>query len=119
LSAPGWNPESESLAGRFPSRLSSNEPDASLELPFTGSTVGVYWLVAPDSGLAEWAIDDGPWQTASSWDAYARNFTRASSRFLATDLGVGAHRLRLRVSATVPSGSTGCWLRIGAFLVER
>ena len=88
------------------------------KLDFTGSTVGVYWLVSPDAGAAEWSIDEGPWQTTPAWDAYAQRFSRAHYRFLATDLSPGSHRLRLRVSANVPAGSTGRWLRIGAFLVE-
>jgi lysophospholipase L1-like esterase len=119
LKAPGWVAESESLAGRFPNRLASDTPGASVQLDFTGSTVGVYWLVSPDAGAAEWSIDEGPWQTTSAWDPYAQRFTRAHYRFLAADLAGGPHRLHLRVSATVPGGSTGRWLRIGAFLVER
>ncbi len=118
LAAPGWRAESESLAGRFPSRLASETPGASVRLDFMGSTVGVYWLVSPDAGAAEWSIDEGPWQTTPAWDAYAQRFSRAHYRFLATDLSPGSHGLRLRVSANVPAGSTGRWLRIGAFLVE-
>jgi lysophospholipase L1-like esterase len=118
LRAPGWTRETQSLAGRFPHRLSAEMPGTALDLPFHGTEVGVYWLVAPDSGSIDYSIDQGPVKTLSAWDRYALQFTRAASVLLAENLPPGEHVLHLKISATKAAKSTGTWIRIGAFLVR-
>ncbi len=114
--APGWNREDISLANRFPHRITSCVPGTELTVPFSGSVIGVYWLVARDSGNIEYSIDGGPLRTVSSWDQYALQFDRANYRILEDGLPQGQHLLMLRVSETKAEQSAGNWIRIGAFL---
>ena len=116
--AAGWTKDPETLAGRFPHRLSASRPGTELRVPFTGDSVGLYWLVAPDSGDIEWSIDGGPWGQASSWDKYALHFTRANYALLADSLPPGPHELRVRVAPEKNPESTGTFVRIGAVLVN-
>jgi lysophospholipase L1-like esterase len=114
----GWEKDHETLARRFPHRLSANKPGTELRVPFTGDAIGLYWLIAPDSGDIEWRIDDGPWKRASSWDSYALHFTRANYVLLSDTLPPGDHELLLRVSGEKNPASTGTFIRIGAILVH-
>lgn len=118
LDAPGWTKEEVSLAGRFPHRLSSDKPGTELVIPFHGTGIGLYWLIAPDSGIIEYQIDNGPTETLSSWDKHALKFTRAGSRVLTDSLSPGDHVLRIKISDQKDEQSTGHAIRIGAFLVK-
>jgi len=120
LNAPGWTQENTSLANRFPHRIACNVPGTVLTYAFRGYAVGVYWLVAPDSGDIEWSLDGSAWATLSSWDTYALSYTRATSRGFGTLLLTSTdHVLQLRISATKNAQSTGTWIRIGALLVAQ
>ena len=118
VDAPGWTQENESLGGRFPHRLAAQAPGTELTLPFAGTGIGLYWLFAPDSGIADYAIDGGPWKAVSSWDSYALQYTRANASMLADNLPPGDHVLHLKIEDKKPGQSTGTWVRIGAFLVR-
>jgi lysophospholipase L1-like esterase len=117
-SAPGWKKEEKSLAGHYPHYLASNDPGAALVYEFTGTTIGVFWLIAPDSGDIEWSIDGGKPKRLSSWDKYALRFARASYAILADDLPPGAHTLKITVLGEKNPQSQGGWIRIAAFLVH-
>jgi hypothetical protein len=80
--------------------------------------VGLFWLIAPDSGDVEWSIDGSAPRRASSWDRYALRFTRANYTIFRDNLPPGEHVLTLRVSAEKNPESKGTWLRIGAMLVN-
>ena len=116
--APGWRKEEQSLAGRFPHRLAGSTPGTELRFRFTGTAIGLYWLIAPDSGDIEWSIDGSAPRRASSWDRYALQFTRANYLLLRDDLAHGEHELRLRILPDKQPESKGTWVRIGAFLVN-
>ena len=115
----GWTKDPADLAGRYPHRLCADGPGFELIVVFQGRVIGLYWLVAPDSGDIEWSLDAGLPQTLSSFDQYALHFTRAHCRILASDLPDGPHTLHLKVLATRQHDSTGHALRLGAFLVSR
>jgi hypothetical protein len=118
LHAPGWQKEDKSLAGQYPHYISADAPDTELEHKFTGTTVGIFWLIAPDSGDIEWSIDDGKPTRLSSWDKYALKFTRAGYTVLADNLPSGEHTLKIKVLGQSPAQSTGSWIRIGAILIH-
>ncbi len=118
LEAPGWQKEDISLAGRFPHRLFGDQPGSELLIPFHGTGIGLYWLIAPDSGIIEYQIDNGPTETLSSWDKHALKFTRAGSRILTDSLPSGDHVLRIKISDQKDDQSTGHAIRIGAFLIK-
>jgi len=118
LDAPGWAVEDESLAGRLPRRIAATAPGAALRYRFRGTTIGVYWLVAPDSGDIAWSIDGAPPQRASSWDPYALQFTRAHYAILSDRLVRGEHEVHIQVLGDKQPESRGTAIRIGALLVH-
>jgi lysophospholipase L1-like esterase len=118
LHAPGWQKVDKPLGGRFPHYIASNQPGTELVRKFSGTTVGVYWLVAPDSGDIEWSIDGGPPKRLSSWDKYALKSARANYAILADDLAPGDHTLKIKVLDEKNPQSLGTWIRIGALLVH-
>lgn len=118
VNGPGWRRSPESFAGRYPHYLESIAPGASFIHEFHGTDIGLYWLVAPDSGEVEIILDDQAPQIFASWDHYALTFTRANYVTLGEDLPLGPHALRLRVLPTQPGQSAGTTVRIGALLVQ-
>lgn len=115
----GWIRDSADLAGRYPHRLVGCPSSRPLIVPFEGSVIGLYWLVAPDSGDIEWSVDGSEPEFLSSFDRYALHFTRAHSQILSNNLDDRKHTLTLRVLGTHQRDSTGTTVRIGAFLVAR
>jgi lysophospholipase L1-like esterase len=114
----GWTREPEPLGRHISHRLSASQPGTELRVPFNGDAIGLYWLIAPDSGDIEWRIDDGPWKRASSWDKYALSFTRANYAILSDTLSPGRHNLTLRLLSDKNPESSGTFVRIGAVLVH-
>lgn len=117
ITAPGWDRQDSVSCLPFKHALSAGS-GAVLDYSFTGSAVGLYWLVAPDSGDIAYSIDDGPTQMISSWDKYAMEFTRSHPVSLAEKLTAGSHVLHLKVLPAKPNRSNGNQVRIGAFLVH-
>ena len=118
VSSSGWTKDPESLARKYPHQLTSNVPGTTLEVPFHGSAIGLYWLVAGDGGKIECAVDNGPGKTVSASDAVAvKNKPYAKYVILFDELPDKEHVLRLKVSDQKDEASTGHWIRIGTFLV--
>ena len=113
----GFTTVESSLCGRYPHYIEGGA-GAALTLEFFGDTVGVYWMMAKDSGRIEYSVDDGEWNCRSSWDHYCLRFNRAGSTILAAGLEPKMHTLRIRVSAEHDEQSEGSMIRIGAFLVS-
>lgn len=118
IETPGWTRQDESMAGHYPHMLSSNTPGASLAFRFSGTFIGLYWLVTADSGDIEWSVDGSEYERAPCWDEGALQWTRASYIVLRDDLESGEHELRIRVLAEKQARSTGNWIRIAAMLVH-
>ena len=76
----------------------------------------MYALIASDSGMFTWRIDDGPVQTKNSWDKYALHFDRTGCLPLADDLAPGVHTLTICPTGTHDPQSTGSFVRIAAVL---
>ena len=114
----GWSVEERSMCGRYPRYLEATEPGAELEFRFTGSRIGLYWMMAKDSGDIEYSVDGGEYKTVSSWDHYCLGFNRAGSVMLDNRLPFGEHCLKLRVSRSKAGQSEGYAIRIGTFLVS-
>ncbi len=112
-----WSYLHLSLCGRWPLTIGASKPGAELAFDFEGSCVGLYWMLASDSGAIEYSIDGGEWQRRSSWDKYCLGFARAGLCLLARDLPEGQHTLTMRVLPESDEQSTGTWVRIGAFAV--
>lgn len=106
-----------SPCGRYDSYISSDMPGTMARLTFTGTGIGVFWMIAGDSGMIEYRIDQSDWKRASSWDCYALQFDRCNHRMLAKGLVDGEHTLEIRVSEEKDPESRGRFIRIAAFLV--
>lgn len=113
----GWSFVEKSLCDRYPHYYEATAPGAELRFRFTGIRLGLYWMMAKDSGDIEYSVDGGDWKHVSSWDFYCKNFNRAHRMMLTDDLERKEHVLCLRVSEKKEEESEGCAIRIGAFLV--
>lgn len=113
----GWTRFEQSMAGVYPHMLSCNEPGTVLKYEFSGTIIGIYWLIAPDSGDIEWSVDGSEPTRVSSWDKYACRFSRAHYYIFIEDLNPGLHLFKLRILYEKQPESSGTWIRIGAFLV--
>jgi len=112
----GWEKVEQSLAGRFPHMLCASEKGTELQLAFSGTIIGLYLLIAGDSGDFEWSIDNGTPQRVSTWDKYALTYNRANSVLLTDSLKDGNHTLTIKVLGENQPESKGTWIRIGAIL---
>ena len=113
----GWAFVEKSLCERYPTYYESTTPGEFLEFKFSGIRIGLYWMMAKDSGDIEYSIDDGEWKRVSSWDFYCKNFDRAHRIMLSGDMERGEHVLKIKVSENKEDESEGTVIRIGAFLV--
>jgi len=115
----GWTRLPMTLCGRYPTVIGANKIGAELSVPFAitldNSPLGVYWMMASDSGDVDYRIDNGEWQHFSCYDEYCARFDRANFHFIAYGLRAGSHTLTMRVSARKNPASNGHWIRIGAF----
>jgi hypothetical protein len=109
---PEWHPE------RYSTTLTAEEPGAELSFAFAGTTIGLFWLVAPDSGDIEYSLDGSAPQQLSSWDVFALQFIRPSYHILSDSLAPGEHELCLRVSHESHPQSKGHSIRLLALLVD-
>lgn len=96
----------------------STNPEHVVTFKFTGTAVGIYYFLGPDSGNLMWSIDKGPWKFTRLFDRWAKMFQRPSYRMLATTLKPGKHTLRLRVAPRRDRASKGKWLRIAHLLTR-
>ena len=112
-----WTRIDKSLCDRYPSYYEAVTAGAELTYRFNGIRIGLYWMMAKDSGNIEYSIDGDEWKTASSWDFYCKNFNRAHRMMLTDGLERGDHVLKLKVSNEKEEESEGTAIRIGAFLV--
>ena len=110
-----WKRLMLSLAGRWPDTIGANKPGAELTIPFHGSSIALYYMIASDSGLFEWRIDGGEWTRYNTFDHYALSFARAAFVLLRDNLPCGDHTLTIRVCDEKDEQSTGRWIRIAAY----
>lgn len=114
----GWQDKEPMLNRFFKSGAAGNTPGSELTFKFNGSIVGVFWVIAADSGDISWSIDGAPAKNRSSWDKYALKFNRKGYTILADDLTPGEHTLTIKILEAKNEQSTGNWVRIGSFLVN-
>jgi sialidase-1 len=114
----GCEKEEITMYGRKYELLVSNTPETKLVYKFRGTGIGLYWIIASDSGNVEWVLDDGASNKASSWDKHALNFDRVNYCILDSNLEMGDHRLEITISNEKAPESKGTYIRIIGFLVE-
>ncbi len=105
------------MCWRYDHYVEALEPGASLEFSFTGRRVGLYLMLAVDSGDLLWSVEGSEEKPLRTWDHYCKSFNRAGGMGLTGDLEYGEHVLKLRVAETKSEESKGNAIRIGAFMV--
>lgn len=118
LKAEGWTADDKAATKFFPQSVAADKPGTELKFTFEGTAIGLFWVIAPDSGDIEWTIDEQPARRASSWDSYALRFSRKNYVILSDTLPAGSHQLTVRVLAGHNEKSTGTAVRIGGLLVN-
>ena len=114
----GWSKVDKDLCHRYPRYIEATEPGAELSFKFMGKRIGLYFMIASDSGDVEASIDGGEIQTVRTWDEYALSFDRVGYKILDCNLEYGEHILKLKVSSQKAENSKDTAIRIGAFLVS-
>ena len=117
LAAEGFRKERIALCGREQGYLSSDIPGSRLEISFSGTSFGLVWMIAPDSGRISVSIDAGEKQVFSSWDSYAPRRERINHKMLADNLPAGMHTVRIEVEPEHDGQSLGTFIRIGDWLI--
>ncbi len=84
---------------------------------FVGTTVGIVYLTAHDSGDIKWRIDGGDFSTLRLWDEYALRFDRVNYTVFANDLSCGEHTLEIVVTGESDERADGTAAQISAILV--
>ena len=114
--AHGWEKVDATLCSRYEHYIEA-ATGAELELEFAGRRVGLYLMLAKDSGDISYNIDGGEDKTLRTWDSYCKSFNRAGGMMLGGELCEGLHKLKLRVSDSKADESEGYKIRIGAIMV--
>ena len=114
----GWSKIEKDLCCRYPHYIEALEPGAELTYKFTGRRIGLYFMLAPDAGDAEFTIDGGESHKIRTWDGYSMEYCRAGHNMLSCDLEYGEHVLKLKVISEKSELSKGNAVRIGTFLVS-
>jgi hypothetical protein len=91
---------------------------ASLELPFSGTGVGLLVASGPDAGIIEYRIEGGRWRTLDLYTRWSNRLHLPWAQLLAEDLAPGRHVLQLRVSDLTNPGSNGHAVCIVHFLAK-
>jgi lysophospholipase L1-like esterase len=99
--------------------IASNDPAAEpLEFRFTGYTIGICYLLGPDTGNLDYRVDAGEWQPLRPFDVFAVDGQRLQSRVLADNLPVGSHTLYVRPRADKDERSKGSYTRLAFFMTN-
>jgi len=99
--------------------LTSKDPSAEpLEFRFSGDTVGISFLVGPDTGNLDYKVDAAEWQPMRPFDVFAVDGARVQSRILADNLKSGAHTLYVRPRDDKDERSKGHNTRLAYFITN-
>jgi hypothetical protein len=93
-----WMPAANGNLNRPVSFIASSSPGSTVSFPFTGTMVGLYTVVGPDSGMVEYRIGDSGWveldTLRDSW--YPNPNYRLNFFLLSTSLSDSAHVITFR-----------------------
>lgn len=98
--------------------LASEEIGATLKFKFTGTAVGVFVASGPDTGTAEFRVDNGDWQQQELFTQWSPSLHLPWAKILAANLVCGDHVLELKVASSTDLKSKGHAIRIVFLLVN-
>ncbi|WP_249310590.1 SGNH/GDSL hydrolase family protein [Congzhengia minquanensis] len=97
----------------------SNNPGDTIEYTFTGTGLGLYMRVAPDTGIINFQIDGGEIKQFDTCDQYVKQgMDRIFYTFLETSLDRAEHTVNISVSGEKNPACNDCTLSIGALLIK-
>ncbi len=96
--------------------LVADKPAASLELPFTGNTIGIAIVSGPDAGIINYSIDGKNYPVLDLFTRWSKGLHLPWYLILGDGLAPGKHLLRLQVSDQHNEQSKGTACRIVYFL---
>lgn len=98
--------------------LVATDPDASLDLPFNGTAVGMAVVSGPDAGIVSYRIDHGPTRRIDLYTQWSRSLYLPWYVLFEGALKGGKHVLHLTMTAARNSHSSGTACYIAYFLVN-
>jgi lysophospholipase L1-like esterase len=118
ISEPDWDTIPGKVRDRFVGipMLWSDQPGATLRLPFSGSAIGIFLVSGPDAGILEYTIDDGEPQRVDLFTDFSMGLHYPWTCMFASDLPDGAHTLTLRIHDQKNIKSHGTAVRIKTFV---
>ncbi|MES2279281.1 MAG: GDSL-type esterase/lipase family protein [Bacteroidota bacterium] len=99
--------------------LVGEQAGASLELPFTGRTVGISVVSGPDAGIIKYSIDGKPQPDLDLYTQWSKSLHLPWYLILGDGLTSGNHVLKLEISDRHNEKSKGNACRIVYFLVSK
>jgi len=99
--------------------LVADKPSASLELPFTGRTVGISVIAGPDAGIINYSIDGKDYPAIDLYTRWSKTLHLPWYLILGDGLLSSKHLLKLQVSDQHNDQSKGTACRIVYFLLNK
>ncbi|HVX50495.1 MAG TPA: SGNH/GDSL hydrolase family protein [Chitinophagaceae bacterium] len=98
--------------------LVTTQPGAVLQLPFTGTAVGMAVISGRDAGIVEYSIDDAAWKKIDLYTQWSSFLHLPWYVLFGNGFKNGRHILKLRMSGDKNAASAGTACRIVHFLVN-
>lgn len=99
--------------------ISSDQKGSSVQVRFSGTSIGLMWEVSPKSGAIEYKIDNGDWIYLDAYDELAYKYARLSYVILQDNLKDTEHLLTIRIAKKCNPRSMGSEITIDGFLEKR
>lgn len=98
-SVPTWKAIRGQLRQNFANQefIHASKPGASCAFEFDGTAVGLFVMAGPDSGMVEYSIDGGEFQTKAVRHAHSGGLHYPRTVVLADGLSAGKHKITIRV----------------------
>ena len=88
-------------------------------MEFSGTALGIFTVIAKDSGNLLYSVDNTEYKEISTWDKWALSFDRPGELILENSLNPGKHTLKIKVSKNKEEKSEGNYIRIIAFMADK
>lgn len=116
----GWCKVEKSLStAETDSYIEANMPGAEMTYTFSGNIIGLYFESNPKSGNIKYSIDNGAYESFSTFDEYSYEFEHISAAIFAKNLSEGEHTLKIKVDSAKNEEAKDTLIRIGGFLVGK
>ncbi|WP_158994622.1 SGNH/GDSL hydrolase family protein [Mucilaginibacter sp. L196] len=99
--------------------LVADKPSASLELPFTGRTIGIGVIAGPDAGIINYSIDGKDYPAIDLYTRWSKTLHLPWYLILGDGLSPNKHLLKIQVSDQHNDQSKGTACRIVYFLLNK